>query len=232
MRLNHYLAKAGIASRRKSDILISDGRISVNGTVVTELGSKIDENSDIISFDGTAVSYKESKAKRYILLNKPARTITAVSDDRSRTTVLDYIKSTKGLHPVGRLDFNTTGVLLVTDDGELTNKLIHPSYGVERVYVAKLNRPITAGDMKKLKDGIILEDGPVNLLRFKQTGRREVTLTLAEGRNREVKRIFEKIGLKVGKLHRHSFAGISDRGLRKGEFRELKKSEISRLKEM
>ncbi|MCH7954876.1 MAG: rRNA pseudouridine synthase, partial [Candidatus Marinimicrobia bacterium] len=194
MRLNHYLAKAGVASRRKSDLLISEGRISVNGNIVTELGVRIDENSDVIAFDGKSISYDESKAKRYYLLNKPARTLTTVSDDRDRVTIMDYISDPKGLHPVGRLDYNSTGVLLVTNDGELTNRLIHPSNGVERVYVARLDRPIVANDLKKLKDGVILEDGPVNLLRFKQTGRREITLALAEGRNREVKRLFEKIG--------------------------------------
>ncbi|MCH7818297.1 MAG: rRNA pseudouridine synthase [Candidatus Marinimicrobia bacterium] len=230
MRLNHYLAKAGVASRRKSDLLISEGRISVNGNIVTELGVKIDENSDIIAFDGKSISYDESKAKRYYLLNKPARTLTTVSDDRDRVTIMDYISDPKGLHPVGRLDYNSTGVLIVTNDGELTNRLIHPSNGVERVYVARLDRPIVANDLKKLKDGVILEDGPVNLLRFKQTGRREITLALAEGRNREVKRLFEKIGLKVVRLHRQSFAGISDKGLLKGESRELRKREISDLK--
>ena len=230
MRLNHYLAKAGVASRRKSDLLISEGRISVNGIIISELGVKIDENSDLIALDGKSISYDKSEKKRYYLLNKPARTLTAVSDDRDRATVMDYISNPKGLHPVGRLDYNTTGVLLITNDGELTNILIHPSNEVERVYVAKLNRPVVANDLKKLKNGVILEDGPVNLLRFKQTGRREITLAIAEGRNREVKRLFEKIGLKAVRLHRQSFAGISEKGLRKGEFRELKEREISDLK--
>ena len=143
---------------------------------------------------------------------------------------MDYLNNPKGLYPVGRLDYNTTGVLLITNDGEMTNKLIHPSHGVERVYIARLNRPIVTDDLKKLKHGIILEDGPVNLLRFKQTGRREITLAIAEGRNREVKRLFEKIGLKVVRLHRQSFAGITDKGLQKGEFRKLKKREVSALK--
>ena len=230
MRLNHYLAKAGVASRRKSDLLISEGRISVNGKIVSELGVKIDENSDLIALDGRSVSYDQSEGKKYYLLNKPHRTLTSVSDDRDRVTVMDYLNNPKGLHPVGRLDYNTTGVLLITNDGELTNKLIHPSHGVERVYVVRLNRPIVTDDVKKLKHGIILEDGPVNLLRFKQTGRREITLAIAEGRNREVKRLFEKIGLKVVKLHRQSFAGITDKGLQKGEFRKLKKREVSALK--
>ena len=230
MRLNHYLAKAGVASRRKSDLLISEGRISVNGKIVSELGVKIDEHSDLIALDGKPVSYAQSDEKKYYLLNKPQRTLPSFPTNRDRVTVMDYLNNPKGLYPVGRLDYNTTGVLLITNDGELTNKLIHPSHGVERVYVARLNRPIVADDLKKLKHGIILEDGPVNLLRFKQTGRREITLAIAEGRNREVKRLFEKIGLKVVKLHRQSFAGITDKGLQKGEFRKLKKREVSALK--
>lgn len=230
MRLNHYLAKAGIASRRKSDRLISEGRVSVNGRIISELGVKIDEISDVIAVDGKTVSYSESEKKKYYLLNKPARTLTTVSDDRDRVTVMDYLNNPKGLHPVGRLDYNSTGVLLITNDGELTNKLIHPSNQIERVYVARLNRPVVSNDLKKLKNGVILEDGRVNLLRFKQTGRREITLALAEGRNREVKRLFEKIGLKVVRLHRQSFAGITEKGLKKGEFRELRKKEVSALK--
>ena len=201
MRLNHYLAKAGVASRRKSDLLISEGRITVNGNIINKLGVKIDENSDVIAVDGKSISYNESEKKKYYLLNKPARTLTSVSDDRDRVTVMDYINNPKGLHPVGRLDYNSTGVLLITNDGELTNQLIHPSNEVERVYVARLNRPVVANDLKKLRDGVTLEDGPVNLLRFKQTGRREITLAIAEGRNREIKRLFEKIGLKVVRLH-------------------------------
>jgi len=230
LRLNHYLAKAGVASRRKSDLIISEGRVSVNGNIISTLGLKIDENLDVVAVDGKSISFHESENRKYYLLNKPARTLTSVSDDRGRVTVMDYINNSKGLHPVGRLDYNCTGVLLITNDGELTNKLIHPSNEVERVYVARLNRPLVANDLKKLKDGVILQDGIVNLLRFKQTGRREITLVLAEGRNREVKRLFEKIGLKVVRLHRQSFAGISDKGLQKGESRELKKKEISDLK--
>ena len=230
MRLNHYLAKAGVASRRKSDLLISEGRITVNGNRINKLGVKIDENSDVIAVDGKSISYNESEKKKYYLLNKPARTLTSVSDDRDRVTVMDYINNPKGLHPVGRLDYNSTGVLLITNDGELTNQLIHPSNEVERVYVARLNRPVVANDLKKLRDGVTLEDGPVNLLRFKQTGRREITLAIAEGRNREIKRLFEKIGLKVVRLHRQSFAGITDKGLKKGEFRKLGQKEILALK--
>lgn len=229
MRLNQYLSKAGAASRRKSDVLISEGRVKVNGELVQEFGFQVNDKTDLVTLDDSPV--KVIAENRYYILNKPAGTISAVSDDRGRVTIIDMIQNPKGLHPVGRLDYNTTGVIFITNDGELTNYLTHPSHQIERVYETRLSRRFEIKDMKKIRNGVKLEDGVAKVRNLIWTGGKNVTLTLAEGKNREVKRIFETLGYHVKKLHRKSFAGLSDKGLRVGQYRELTKRELKSVKQ-
>ena len=229
MRLNQYLSRAGAASRRKGDVLISDGRVKVNGKLVQQLGFQVDEKTDIVTLDDSPV--KIISENRYYILNKPSGTISAVSDDRGRATIIDMIKNPQGLHPVGRLDYNTTGIIFITNDGELTNTLTHPSHGIERVYVARLSRRFENNDVKKIRNGIRLDDGVAKVQNLIWTGGKNITLTLAEGKNREVKRIFEAIGYRVKRLHRSSFAGLSDRGLKIGQYRDLTKKELKLVKD-
>ncbi len=229
MRLNQYLSKAGAASRRKSDLLISEGRVKVNGKLVQQLGFQVDAKTDSVTLDESPL--KIISENRYYIMNKPSGTISAVSDDRGRATIIDMIKDPKGLHPVGRLDYNTTGIIFITNDGELTNHLTHPSHGIERVYVARLSRRFENKDVKKIRNGVRLEDGVAKVQDLIWTGGKNITLTLAEGKNREVKRIFEAIGYRVKRLHRSSFAGLSDRGLKIGQYRNLTKKEIKSVKE-
>lgn len=229
MRLNQYLSKAGAASRRKSDVLISEGRVKVNGELVQEFGFQVDDKTDFVTLDDFPV--KVISENRYYILNKPSGTISAVSDDRGRVTIIDMIKNPEGLHPVGRLDYNTTGVIFITNDGELTNNLTHPSRGIERVYEARLSRKFEKKDVKIIRKGVRLEDGVAKVQNLISTGGKNVTLTLTEGKNREVKRIFEAMGYRVKRLHRSSFAGLSDRGLKIGQYRDLTKKELKSVRE-
>lgn len=229
MRLNQYLSKAGAASRRKSDLLISEGRVKVNGKLVQQMGFQVDVKTDFVTLDESPL--KIISENRYYIMNKPSGTISAVSDDRGRVTIIDMIKDPKGLHPVGRLDYNTTGIIFITNDGELTNHLTHPSHGIERVYVVRLSRRFEDKDVKKIRNGVRLEDGVAKVQDLIWTGGKNITLTLAEGKNREVKRIFEAIGYQVKRLHRSSFAGLSDRGLKIGQYRNLTKKELKSVKE-
>ena len=229
MRLNQYLSKAGAASRRKSDLLISEGRVKVNGKLVQQLGFKVDAKTDFVTLDESPL--KIISENRYYIMNKPSGTISAVSDDRGRATIIDMIKDPKGLHPVGRLDYNTTGIIFITNDGEMTNHLTHPSHGIERVYVARLSRRFENKDVKKIKNGVRLEDGVAKVQDLIWSGGKNITLMLTEGKNREVKRIFEAIGYQVKRLHRSSFAGLSDRGLKIGQYRDLTKKELKSVKD-
>jgi len=228
LRLNRYLSKAGAASRRKSDALISEGRVRVNGELVQDFGFQVDDQTDLVTLDDFPV--KVINENRYYILNKPPGTISAVSDDRRRVTIIDLIKNNKGLHPVGRLDYNTTGVIFITNDGELTNNLTHPSHEIERVYETRLSRRFEKKDMKKIKDGVRLEDGVAKVLSLIWNGGKNVTLTLTEGKNKEVKRIFEALGYEVMKLHRNSFAGLSDKGLKLGQYRNITTKELESVR--
>jgi len=228
LRLNRFLARAGVASRRKSDSIIMSGRVAVNGEKVEELGLVVDEETDFITLNGTHVSIPSTFT--YFVLNKPVEVLSAVSDDRGRRTVLDLIDNPVGVHPVGRLDYDTSGVLLLTNDGELTYELTHPSFGVERVYTVQLNAPFQKDHLDKIRRGVMIDDRRANVLNVEWKRGNEVKLLLAEGRNREVRKIFEQIGYGVKMLHRDSFAGISDKGLPPGEFRDLTAKEVERLK--
>lgn len=233
MRLNKFLAHAGIASRRKCDELIRDGHVKVNGQTVREMGVTIDEHRDMVTFKGEKVLLQEKYA--YVLLNKPPGFVSTASDEHKRNTVLDLVGLPERIYPVGRLDYNTTGVLLLTNDGELTNCLLHPNFKVEKIYHAFINEKVRPVDLHRLQKGIEL-DGEMTL----PCTMREIRIVdncsfleiiLREGRNRQIRRMFEVLHYNVEELERISFAGITARNLQPGEWRYLKDDELARLKE-
>jgi len=233
MRLNKYLAHAGVASRRKCDDLIQAGYIKVNGKKVNTLGVLIDELKDEITFKDQKVTLGEEQI--YILLNKPQGVVTTASDEFMRTTVLDLLAIPERVFPVGRLDYDTTGVLLLTNDGELTNRLLHPGYESEKIYRVLIDKIIRPIDLHKLQKGIML-DGKMTLpCKIKEIRRMDnrsfLEITLREGRNRQIRRMFEEFGYVVEELNRVSFSGLTLGSLRPGEWRYLTQDEINRLKE-
>lgn len=234
IRLNKYIAHAGICSRREADELISTGAVKVNGKVVTEMGYQV-MPGDEVSYGGERL---RSERPRYFLLNKPKGYITTSDDPQERKTVMMLIDGacTERIYPVGRLDRATTGLLLFTNDGELTRKLTHPSSQVYKVYQVELNKPVTKEDMKKLLEGIELEDGPmyVDDIQYAAVGKsvdkRVVGVELHSGRNRIVRRLFEALGYEVHKLDRVVFAGLTKKDLPRGRYRELTEKEVGFLK--
>lgn len=231
VRLNKFLADSGVASRRKADELILAGAVKVNGKIVTELGTKV-ERSDFVTVKGDPV--KEKKNLIYILLNKPKNVITTTSDELDRTTVLDIVRKQERIFPVGRLDRNTTGAILLTNDGDLAHRLTHPSYEIERVYLALLDKELRPDDAKKISEGVELEDdttSPCEVF-INPENRKKVSLSLIEGKNHEVKRIFEHFGYEVKQLDRKSFAGLTCRNLNRGEYRHLHPREVNALKRL
>ncbi len=231
VRLNKFLALAGIGSRRSNDELIRSGAVKVNDRPIHELGTKVDPRSDRVTVHGQQVGMEEKKV--YLLFNKPKDCITTVKDERGRTTVLSYVRVKQRIYPVGRLDRNTTGVLLLTNDGELALALTHPRYEIERVYRVVLDRPIEDGDIAKIKKGIKLEDGVVKVLAVEvipKEKRRKLFISLHEGKNREVRRIFEALDYEVSQLERLAFAGLTASGLKRGEWRKLNQKEVEYLK--
>jgi 23S rRNA pseudouridine2605 synthase len=231
VRLNKYIADSGKSSRRKADELIEKGLVKVNGKVVTELGTKITA-ADEVTVAGDPVSYRRRDI--YILLNKPKNAISTVKDEKKRKTVMDIIKNQERLFPVGRLDRNTTGVLLVTNDGELSNRLTHPSYKIERMYVVGLDKNLSAEHAQEIVKGVELEDGPTAPchIMIDPKDRKRIEMTMTEGKNHEVKRIFAKFGYEVVKLDRKVFAGLSNRGMSRGEYKYLNFKEVQALKKL
>ncbi|MBI5563036.1 MAG: rRNA pseudouridine synthase [Deltaproteobacteria bacterium] len=235
-RLQKIISQAGVTSRRKAEEMITEGRVKVNRAVVTELGAKADPASDIIEVDGTRITgpYKHEGPRVYILLNKPKGCISAVSDPLKRPVVTGLVK-VKGvrLYPVGRLDYDAEGVLLLTNDGELANRLIHPSFAVSKKYLVKVKDVPTPEDLKKLEAGVWLEDGKTLAARarfVRQTQENSwIELTVTEGRNRLVKRMCMAIGHPVAKLKRVEFAGVKLGSLEPGAWRMLTPVEVGRL---
>ncbi len=228
MRLNKFLAEAGIASRRKADELIEQGRVDVNGKTVIKLGTEIDPEKDEIFVDGERV---KPARKVYFMLNKPKGTVATTSDERGRPTVVELIKTNQKIFPVGRLDFNTTGLLLLTNDGEFANKLTHPSNKFERVYYAKINYPLKEKDVNRFLKGIFVDGRKSRFTKVEflhESNRTKVFVGTVEGRNHFVKKMFETLGYKVLELHRESFGNFTLGGLRVGEYRELSKDEIEK----
>ncbi len=230
-RLQKYLSSCGIASRRKSEELILAGKVKVNGKVVTELGTKVSEK-DEVEVENMEVYRKE---KEYYLLYKPEKTICSVSDEKGRTTIVDLIETDEKIFPVGRLDYDTTGLILLTNDGELTNKLTHPKGFVEKTYIAKVSGIVTGKEIHELEEGIELEGVKTKKARAKlkkidkKNNKSYVELTITEGRNHQVKNMFAALGHKVLKLKRISYAFFNLEGMKIGEYRRLTTKEVKQL---
>ena len=231
IRLNKFLANAGVCSRREADEFITAGVVSVNGEVVTELGTKI-KRGDEVKFHDQTVSIER---KIYVLLNKPKDTVTTSDDPQARRTVMDLVKGAcnERIYPVGRLDRNTTGVLLLTNDGDLASKLTHPKYLKKKIYHVHLDKSLTKADMEQIAAGIQLDDGEIHADAISYTDdfkKDDVGIEIHSGKNRIVRRIFESLGYKVMKLDRVYFAGLTKKGLRRGEWRYLTEQEVNFLR--
>lgn len=230
-RLQKFISESGVASRRKAEELILQGRVKVNGEVVKTLGTKVSEN-DAVAIDGKLLSREN---KKYYLLYKPRGVISSASDDKGRKTVVDLIKTTTKIFPVGRLDYDTTGIILLTNDGELSNLLTHPSHNVEKQYFAKVKGFFKKEDAIKLSKGIILEGTKTKPAIFKmdrydkKTDSSYVKVIITEGRNHQVKNMFNALGYDVEKLKRERYAFLTLDGLKSGEYRELSLKEVKIL---
>ena len=230
IRLNKFMANAGICSRREADEFIQAGEVLVNGVPVTELGTKITRN-DTVTFRGKVVTLER---KIYVLLNKPKDCVTTSDDPQGRLTVMDIVRNacTERIYPVGRLDRNTTGVLLLTNDGDLASKLTHPKFIKKKIYHVWLDKDVSEEDMQRIADGIELEDGPIQpdaVSYATETDRNQVGIEIHSGRNRIVRRIFEALGSRVVKLHRVYFAGLTKKNLQRGRWRYLTQQEVNML---
>lgn len=230
IRLNKYLANAGVCSRREADDFIQAGVVKVNGEIITELGTKVKRN-DVVLFHDQQINIEK---KVYVLLNKPKDYVTTSDDPQNRKTVMDLVKGAcrERIYPVGRLDRNTTGVLLLTNDGELATKLTHPQYLKKKIYHVHLDKNVTAADIKQIADGIMLEDGEIHADAIEyasETDRKQVGIEIHSGRNRIVRRIFEHLGYKVIRLDRVYFAGLTKKNVRRGDWRFLTEQEVNML---
>ncbi len=230
IRLNRYIAQSGLCSRREADELIADGKVTVNGVVVTEMGTKVQPTDEVCVNESRVVSEK----KVYILMNKPKGYVTTVEDEHAAKTVMDIVKGAcaERIYPVGRLDKNSLGVLLMTNDGDLTKTLTHPSYEKRKVYQVTLDKPLTKADMEQIVEGITLEDGFIQAdeVSYVNESKKEVGIEIHSGRNRIVRRIFEHQGYTVTKLDRVLFAGLTKKNLKRGQWRFLTPQEVAMLK--
>jgi len=226
MRLNAFLARAGVASRRRADELIKAGRVTVNG-VPGQLNTDVGAD-DRVAVDGEEVA---SQRLRYVLLHKPAGVLTTARDPRGRPTVVELVPDEPRVVPVGRLDADTTGALLLTNDGPLAHRLAHPRYGVEKTYVAEVEADPDEAALQRLRDGVELDDGPTAPAKARRLGPGRVELVLHEGRKHQVKRMLAAVGSPVTRLHRSAYAGLMLEGLQPGSWRELEPAEVAKLRE-
>ena len=231
IRLNKFLANAGVCSRREADTFIEAGVVSVNGVIVTELGTKV-KRTDEVKFHDQPVKIEK---KVYVLLNKPKDYVTTSDDPQNRKTVMDLVKDAcdERIYPVGRLDRNTTGVLLLTNDGELASKLTHPQYLKKKIYHVHTDKNVTAADLRQIAEGITLDDGEIHADAVEyasETDKKQVGIEIHSGRNRIVRRIFEHLGYKVTKLDRVFFAGLTKKNLKRGDWRYLTEQEVNMLR--
>ena len=231
VRLNKFLANAGVCSRREADEFIQAGVVTVNGQVVTELGTKIMRTDTVMFHDAPVTPEK----KVYVLLNKPKDYVTTSDDPQQRKTVMDLVKGAcpERIYPVGRLDRNTTGVLLLTNDGDMASKLTHPKYLKKKIYHVHLDKNVTAHDMQKIAEGIMLDDGEIkadDVQYADPVDKKQVGIEIHSGKNRIVRRIFESLGYRVTKLDRVQFAGLTKKNLRRGDWRYLTEEEVDRLR--
>jgi 23S rRNA pseudouridine2605 synthase len=230
IRLNRFIANSGICSRREADVFIETGLITVNGKTETRLGVKV-HISDDVRLNGQRIN---PEATTYLVMNKPKGYVTTMKDKHADNTVMDLIagQCTQRVFPVGRLDKNSTGVLLFTNDGALTEKLTHPSYNKKKIYQVQLDKRLKKSDMEKLVQGVKLEDGPMNVdaISYINDSEKDVGVEIHSGKNRIVRRLFESLGYKVKKLDRVYFAGLTKKGLERGQWRYLTNEEINKLK--
>lgn len=231
-RLQKVIAQTGYCSRRKAEELILGGHVEVNGKKITEMGVKVSYEDDI-TIDGNAINLKEDKV--YYLLNKPRGIITSTNDEKNRKTVIDLIKETKRIYPVGRLDYDTTGILLLTNDGELANLLMRPDSLVEKTYIVKAEGTVTISDIQKLRKGVIIDGIKTKRakVKLKSVDKKKKTsiveITIHEGKNHQIKKMFEVLGYKVIKLRREKYANLNLKGLLPGEYRKLSFKEVTTL---
>ena len=231
LRLNKFLANAGVCSRREADEFIQAGVVKVNGEVVTELGTKVLRTDEVLFHDQPVKMEK----KVYVLLNKPKDYVTTSDDPQQRKTVMDLVKGAceERIYPVGRLDRNTTGVLLLTNDGDLASKLTHPKFLKKKIYHVHLDKAVTAHDMQQIAEGITLDDGDIKADAIEyasDTDKKQVGIEIHSGKNRIVRRIFESLGYKVTKLDRVQFAGLTKKNVKRGDWRYLTEEEVDRLR--
>ena len=230
-RLQKVIAQSGVASRRKAEELILAKKVKVNGNIVSELGVKVNEK-DIIEVNGTRLNREE---KVYYLLNKPRGVITSTSDDKGRATVVSLINEDKRIYPVGRLDYDTTGALILTNDGEFANMMMHPSNNIDKVYVAKIKGILSPSEIMQLKNGVVIDGFKTSKAKVKvkkldkANNTSIVEITIHEGKNHQVKKMFECVGKEVLKLKRERIAFLDLRGLTSGQYRKLSHKEVSQL---
>ena len=234
IRLQKYLASAGVASRRKCEELILDGKIEVNGKIITELGTKIDPKKDEVKYNGKIVKSEEEKV--YILLNKPIGYVTTAKEQFGRDMVLDLVKVNKRIVPVGRLDMYTSGALILTNDGEFVNKLTHPSHEIDKTYNVTVKGIVTKEEIENLKKGVLIDDdyitkpAKVKILKIDEEKKiSRIQITIHEGKNRQVRKMCEAIGKRVLALHRCKIGNIDVKSLKLGEWRYLSKKEVEKF---
>jgi 23S rRNA pseudouridine2605 synthase len=227
MRLVKFLAHGGVASRRRAEEIIAQGLVTVGGEVVTDPARDVGAGDDV-RVNGAAVA---AEAREVWAVNKPVGVVSTTREPGSRKPVVDLVETEARLYPVGRLDADSSGLLLLTNDGELANRLTHPRYEVPKTYVARLRKPISDGDLERLRSGVELEDGPTAPAQVKRRGDREVEIVLREGRNRQVRRMLEAVGNEVAALRRVGFGPLRLGGLKEGSSRRLSNSEITQLRE-
>ena len=234
MRLQKYMAECGVASRRRAEEMIAAGQVQVNGVTVTEMGTQV-EDGDEVRVDGKII--RPETEKKYVLYHKPAGEVTTVSDPEGRACVLDHFRDYPvRLYPVGRLDYDSEGLLLLTNDGELTNRLLHPRNEVDKTYVARVGGTVTREQVKTLSGGVVLDERRTSPARVRVTKQEAeycyVTVTIHEGRNRQVRRMFEEVGLQVLALKRVGFGPLTLGELKRGQWRDLTPEEVAKLRDL
>lgn len=234
-RLQKIISHAGITSRRKAEQLILEGKVTVNGEVIKELGVKCDPNKDDIRVNGEQIFIDDERI--VILFNKPAKVITSMSDPHNRKKVVDFIKIDERVYPIGRLDYDTEGLLLLTNDGDLANRLMHPKYGIQKIYEVIIKGSLKKDEISKLRNGILLRDGltspaKITMIAKLSNNRSKINVTIHEGRNRQVRRMFEALNYEVEYLKRICYGFLTLEGVEIGRYRHLSKKEVARLKDL
>ena len=228
VRLQKFISECGYTSRRKAEEMILNKRVKVNG-VIAELGVKVDELTDKVEIDGKLIKKEDEKV--YIMINKPTGYLSSVSDDRGRKTVVDLLNIKERVFPVGRLDYDTEGLLILTNDGEFTYKVTHPKFEITKTYVATLNKNLNKEDKQKLLDGVTIEDytAIASVIEEINEEKKEVLITISQGKNRQVRKMFESVGYKVLKLKRISIGNLMLGSLKRGEWKKLSRKELDRI---